>query len=493
MTNNRNSKKSALIPKAEMICFILSVWVYAYFYQAGGWNQNSRFDLVRSLVAEGTHRIDNYAYNTGDLSKVNDHYYCDKAPGLSWLGVLPYYGFRLFFPTEHPDIRYLSIASYLVTVFTVSIPSALAVSMLYYLLGMFALPASWKILITVGYAFGTLAFPYATLFYGHQTATAFLFIAFTLLVRLKHAGFLSLTGIGILLGLAVSVDYTCILAVIPICFYAVYRFPRFRQITPLFSGILAIGIIIGIYHTLYFGSPFTLAYHFSTRPHRHLGGFMGIGVPRFQVLYTILFSRYRGLFYTAPWLIAGGFGLITAFVKKRFIPEMLAALTIIIGFCWLNASVVDWEGGWTIGPRYLIPLLPFLSFGTAGLRLLPFRNNQRLHKLLLLSFIVLIGYSSAMMLIATAVKPEVPMIVQEPFQEYLFPTFFQGMVALNTQSIDAKSPTLDGPFFARNLGQVLGFEGLSSLLPLGVGVILLLMWLAYIVRRNSLGKVKEYE
>ena len=38
--------------------FALVLGAYAYFYQAGGWNQNARFDLVRALVEQGTLTID---------------------------------------------------------------------------------------------------------------------------------------------------------------------------------------------------------------------------------------------------------------------------------------------------------------------------------------------------------------------------------------------------------------------------------------------------
>ena len=54
---------------------------YAYFYQAGGWNQNSRFDLVRAILERGTVRIDAYAQNTGDKATFDGHAYSDKAPG----------------------------------------------------------------------------------------------------------------------------------------------------------------------------------------------------------------------------------------------------------------------------------------------------------------------------------------------------------------------------------------------------------------------------
>src|ERR1700722_15420978 len=62
---------------------------YAYFYQAGGWNQNSRFDLIRALAEHGTVRIDAYAQNTGDKATFEGHTYSDKAPGQALTAVPP--------------------------------------------------------------------------------------------------------------------------------------------------------------------------------------------------------------------------------------------------------------------------------------------------------------------------------------------------------------------------------------------------------------------
>ena len=46
--------------------FVLVLGFYVYFYQAGGWNQNSRFDLVRALVEQHSSSIDTFHGNTGD-------------------------------------------------------------------------------------------------------------------------------------------------------------------------------------------------------------------------------------------------------------------------------------------------------------------------------------------------------------------------------------------------------------------------------------------
>ena len=42
---------------------------FAYFYEGGGWNQNTRFDLVRAIVEDRSVRIDPYHENTGDKAR----------------------------------------------------------------------------------------------------------------------------------------------------------------------------------------------------------------------------------------------------------------------------------------------------------------------------------------------------------------------------------------------------------------------------------------
>lgn len=37
---------------------------YAYFYEGAGWNQNSRLDMVRAIVEQGTLRIDAFHEDT---------------------------------------------------------------------------------------------------------------------------------------------------------------------------------------------------------------------------------------------------------------------------------------------------------------------------------------------------------------------------------------------------------------------------------------------
>ena len=71
-----------------------------------------------------------------------------------------------------------------------------------------------------------------------------------------------------------------------------------------------------------------------------------------------------------------------------------------------------------------------------------------------------------------------------PFGAYLLPRFHGGEVAVSTQSIDTAGYPTHGPRAAWNLGHALGLDGLTSLVPLLVGLALCGVWLAWTVRRS---------
>src|SRR3954454_1413962 len=73
-------KVATLLGLASFVSFI-------YFYEGGGWNQNTRFDLVRAIVERHTLQIDAYHENTGDKAHLGAHFYCDKAPAASFTAV----------------------------------------------------------------------------------------------------------------------------------------------------------------------------------------------------------------------------------------------------------------------------------------------------------------------------------------------------------------------------------------------------------------------
>src|SRR6185503_3772971 len=127
--------------------------------------------------------------------------------------------------------------------------------------------------IALGWGLATLAFPYSTVYYGHQLIAAAAIAALALLVGQTDARVRRLAACGAILGAAVAVEYTAALAAVPIAAYAIAtRIAPWRRIVLAMAAGAAIpGIALAAYHAAAFGGPLTLPYEYSTQTHRHQG------------------------------------------------------------------------------------------------------------------------------------------------------------------------------------------------------------------------------
>jgi hypothetical protein len=227
----------------------------------------------------------------------------------------------------------------------------------------------------------------------------------------------------------------------------------------LAAGAAAPLVALATYNMLVFGGPLTLSYEFSTQTHRHAGWVMGLGKPNLDALAKITFSSYRGLFFSAPWLLLALPGAI-AWWRRGYRAEVGVCAAIIVLFVWLDASLVDWDGGWAMGPRYLVPALPFLVVLAGGVLV------GELPRIAIGAIAVAIGVSIVLMLIGTSVEPAVAVTVKRPFQDFLLPHFAHGELGRSTQSVDMMTHPDHGRMQAWNLGNAVGLDGYASLLPL---------------------------
>ena len=484
--------KTPALRRTQILLFILGLGVYSYFYQAGGWNQNARFDLVRGIVEEGSAKIDRYHENTGDKARLGGHYYCDKAPGASWLAVPVYGVVHAVGGGEDAGSTFLAAASYLATVWAVSIPAAMALVMLFRLFGIMGLPLPARLAVSLAYGFGTLAFPYATLFYGHQLSASLLLIGFALLVEARQTpqarsrGFYFATGV--LLGYSVVVEYPALLAVAVLGAYILWFVKPRQRLIPLAFGIALPVLALMAYHAIVFGGPLTTPYEFSTQEHRAQGFFMGLGAPQDGAIRGVLISSHRGLFYSAPWLLFALPGAAWLWRRREFRAEAAVCLFVSLLFVWLNVSLVDWAGGATFGARYLILAIPFLAVAAGGLASSPPETASRLARMTVWGiFLLAAAWSGAHMLLATAVLPEVEVYYGRPFQERLFPAFRLGLLGVNTQSINDVEKPAGGQSAAWNLGGLLGLDGRATLIPLALFAASMSVLLLQSVRRQDRG------
>jgi hypothetical protein len=474
-----------MLRRPEAALFAIALGGYAYFFQGGGWNQNSRFNLVRAIVEQHSIIVDDYVQNTGDLAVRDGHNYCDKAPGVSMLAVPVYAALHPLAGGQRPRGRLINAAAYLATVWAVALPAALAVVMLFRLGLMVGASPPAAAAVALVYAFGTLAFPYATLFYGHQLAASVLILAFGLIALARHEGrpFTArrVFAAGLLLGFGVAVEYPGALGLVAVGLYAAAVVRPRRLLLWLIAGMAVPGLALAAYHTAAWGGPLMLPGHFSSDPPRQRGAFMGITWPSADLVGKILFSPTRGLFRFAPWLVLWVPGVIALGRRPRFRAEAAACAAVPLLYLWFNSSLTtsptDWRAGWGLGPRHLVATLPFFGLAVAALFASPDRTRRRIAGAALA---ILGALSIGFMFVATAVRPEVPTWYDRPFADFLWPSFVHGELGVNT--IPIHTGFIHEQRQAWNLGEKLGLAGLWSLLPLAVYLGLTAVWLARALR-----------
>ncbi len=463
--------------------FIFLVLLLCYTYTFPRWadpNQNSRLNMIVAVVDDGTFQIDKYVQNTVDYAKVGEHYYSDKAPGAAFLAMPFYAGLKvvLNLPVLDALVTRLSnsesfqstlraegsgiykekvrfaLAQVVLTFFVAAIPTAILGVLLYSLLAVFAVPV-WSRLITVLiYGLLTPAFAYAGAFYGHQLSAVLLFGAFYLaFTRREYLPVGALLAIGLLLGYSVVTEYpTAVMVVILFLytFYVLVKQGRWLQIGwTMFSGVIVGGLWM-VYNNTIFGGPLNLGYSYSELwVNQHHTGFMSLTLPYPAAMWGITFGVFRGLFFLSPILLLAfpGFWLWwqSGQYRAEFLVAILSSLTIFL----FNASSSMWWGGFAIGPRYLLPMLPFFAL---PLPLLFIKWGDRLWLKVLTG--VLSGWSLVALWGLTLAEQAFPAdTIPFPLLDYALPNWLAGNIA-------------------RNIGTVLGLRGASSLIPLLVLLVL---------------------
>jgi hypothetical protein len=459
---------------------------YAYFMPGPAWNEASRFDLVRALVERKRIDIDPYHVNTEDKAWHDGHHYSDKAPGASFLAVPVYATYRAWLRLRgaprpesltgaelrarfggrgtlpgglgedriffNPPFRR---AVYLCNLFTNAVAGAAQGVVLFLMLGSAAVAVRPLLALVAALALslGSLAFAYSTVFFGHVLAGAFLLGAFALagpfLGPAAPGAKGRLLGTGLLAGMAVLTELPAALGALAIAAYLASRSPGGQRLRPL--AFCALGAALPIatllaYQWAAFGTPFGTGYARLANPTFAEGmsrGVLGVGWPRPGVLAQILVGRSRGLLYASPVLVLGFVGLIRAVRGARLRPEAILAGGIVIAFLALSSGYYMWWGGAALGPRHVVPALPFLCFG------IPFAIDRPRPALLVALPLLAISMANLLggVTVSVLAWPGIDLLL-----DHVYGNLLAGRVAIISGST--------------NLGLLLGLRGPVSVLPL---------------------------
>ena len=377
----------------SVVLFLLLLFCSTYIFPRwADWNQNSRFDLVLAIVDQGTLCIDDYYQNTGDYALFEGHHYSDKAPGTSFLGVPVYWTFKQLVglgPVEKLVGRleensaltttlleggtglqvgkvYFALALTFVTFFVVSIPSAFLGVLLYLWTGYVTENSLYRLIVPLTYGLLTSVFPYSNMFFGHQIVATLLFAAYFVVFGIEQRKMSPawLLLVGVMLGYAVITEYPTVLIAAGLCVYAFFAIPNKRWLIGLVLAGLPPGLLLMAYNYAIFHTPMPVGYHYSELyTEQHSSGFLSLTFPHVSAIWGITFGSYRGLFFISPILLLAIAGFVAWRRRKAYHRAWWVCLYAVISFFLFNGSSVMWQGGRSIGPRYLLPMLPFLACG----------------------------------------------------------------------------------------------------------------------------------
>ena len=476
----------ASVRNLAMLIATVTLISYAYFYEGGGWNQNSRFDLVRAIIQQHTLNIDAYHENTQDKAFANGHYYSDKAPGVALLSVPVALSTRavLHIAGVDPDSPHSwVVASYFATVVTDALPMALACACLFVVairLGATA-PAAAFAAWALGLA--TPMWAYATLFWGHALAGACLLFAFAAALQLNGRASIARDlvwsiAVGLAAGWATVTEYPAAPAALILAIFAlslVWKdgWPRRWLIaTGIAAGALPCVAVLLIYQQAAFGSAFHPSYSYypaGAFPWMKRG-YLGLTYPHLGIALQLLFSCRRGLLFTGPVVLAAPFGL-RWLAKQETTRAAAITAAAIAGYYLLFQSSFSAYSGWSYGPRYLSPGIPVLCLG-----LFPLWQYASRKWRTVVAALSVIGFLFTFMAVSVTSHP--PSDLKCSMFQLIIPSFWSGKLSINPGSMLTAAESGPGRIgYAFNLGELMGLHGLASLLPLlGIWLIGAVLW-----------------
>jgi hypothetical protein len=461
--------------------FALFFVSYAYFAQGGGPNQYSRLGLVLDLAEHGRVDIDPYADWTFDKAVKDGHFYCDKAPGLSLLAAPVYAALRpLVEAATTPDSSARrDLALYLVTLLTVSLPVAAAMTTFFRRAWREAGPRTgfW---VAVALGLGSPLAVYASLFYAHALAAALCWLAFDVLagdrgVDTPRSPYRAASA-GLLGGLAVLCEFPTALLVAGLFVYLVARSRSWRAAAAFVAGGLPSAAALVIYNTAAFGRPLASGYQYHAVEGFRVAmsqGVMGVTGPTAESVFGVLVGTHRGLLWFWPFSPLAAWGAAARLLRRPRPAAGVVAAALVVAYLLFGCSYYFWSGGSSYGPRHVIPCLPFAAY-LAAVGAGPWLRR-------LAPAAALLSVAAALPAVATQPefpdrRPDAPERMAErdqPLWRLAWPRFLRGEMSGKYTAADGNthwdpSPTRQDPHYydSVNLGQLLGLDGLASLLPL---------------------------
>jgi hypothetical protein len=448
-----------------MVLAIASGYLYffPFFEHLRNPNENVRVFMVMAVVDHGTFalnrviaergpvddRATNVAQRCAGAGAPEPCTYSSKAPGTSYLGIPVYLFVRAAYRAAGSRPSFTAVV-YFLRLFCVIVPTLLFLVAFDRFLRRFVRGEFERLLVVAATALGTMCFTYAHQFAGHQLVAIFIFASFMLVERAREASPLSawlIAAAGFAAAYGAISEYPAIVAAAALAIYAAARVGERRVVVfaQFAAGAVVPLSLAVLYHQVCFGRPWRTGYSMLANPDYaqfHGVGAFGIGAPSLNVAIHSSLSPAKGLFFFAPFLLLAFPGLMVMW-RRGHRAETLMTAFIITSYLVYQSSVNPDIGGWSIGPRYIVIVVPFLAMAAASyLDERRGRSPVFLHAMAIPLALLSIVFT----FVSTIVFHTFPPAFTNPFYEFVLP-----LARMN--------------YFNYSLGTWLGLRGLVSALP----------------------------
>ncbi len=332
-------------------------------------NNSSRYALTEAITNRLSFILtpEEAKFSSPDVAKKNNRYFSLFMPGVSVLGApLFYIGKYLGFP-QLTTYLLNGIISLVCLLFIVKISRKIGAN------------KNWSIISGFLFIFSSNVWAYSLGYTQHLLTTLLVLIGLKIIQNKINV--LNNLFLGVVFGAGLMVDLPNAIILLPIVIYQILRhfevtYKTFKINWKLL--LLAVGVVPFIasfigYNILTTGSPLSPAQFlgrtsdfFVTQEEINIYEASrtepktGISLPfksrkQLQGLYILIVSNERGILYYSPVLILGLFGFYISSKNRGSLSFNQVTLGIIGLNLFVYAMFGDPWGGWSFGPRYMIP------------------------------------------------------------------------------------------------------------------------------------------
>jgi hypothetical protein len=338
-------------PRYEFVLLALVAVAALLPVYPGNTQDVSRLCLSRAVL-HGDLAILPCAKKSLDKAVYDGRVYSDKAPGLAVLAVPVVWAVQLNGPpgVNHSDTAKLKL--WTIRFFV----GGLAFLLLAFLVGRVSegIAPGYGSAALVAFSLGTYAAPLAATNFDHVLAGTFAFAGFALAWSRRYflAGF----------ALALAVDTNYLTGIIAIIVAAYVLSAGWRPLVRFALGSVVPLALLGAYDWAAFGSPFHLSYRYVANEfsESQSGGLFGIGAPNAHATGQVFLGSH-GILVASPVLVAAVAGIFL--MAKRYRREAIVCGAVFAALVLANSGYFLPYGGTEVGPRFLVPSLPFIALG----------------------------------------------------------------------------------------------------------------------------------